>query len=101
MKRTGLFGGTFDPVHKGHILVAEIAKREMELDEVIFIPAGKPPHKTDKKIASNEDRFNMLLLATEDKPYFKVSDFELKQKEKSYSVNLIKHFKKALKKDKE
>lgn len=97
MKRTGLFGGTFDPVHKGHILVAEIARRQMDLDEVIFIPAGKPPHKTDKKIESNDDRLNMLLLATADKPYFKVSDFELKQKEKSYSVNLIRHFKEELK----
>ncbi|MBE7040258.1 MAG: nicotinate-nucleotide adenylyltransferase [Ruminococcaceae bacterium] len=96
MKRTGLFGGTFDPVHKGHIMVAEIAKKEMDLDEVIFVPAGNPPHKTDKKIADGKDRLNMLLLATGDIPYFKVCDAEIKKKEKSYSVDLIKHFKEKL-----
>ncbi|MBE7028485.1 MAG: nicotinate-nucleotide adenylyltransferase [Ruminococcaceae bacterium] len=98
MKRIGLFGGTFDPVHKGHVMVAEIAKKEMELDEVIFIPAGNPPHKEDKKIADGTHRLNMLLLATEDMPYFKVSDIEIRKKEKSYSVDLIKHFRKELKK---
>jgi len=98
MKRIGLFGGTFDPVHKGHVMVAEIAKKEMELDEVIFIPAGNPPHKEDKKIADGTHRLNMLLLATEDTPYFKVSDIEIRKKEKSYSVDLIKHFRKELKK---
>lgn len=96
MKKTGIFGGSFDPVHKGHIIIAQIAKEQMNLDEVIFVPAGNPPHKTDKKLASNEDRFNMLKLATEHIDGFFVSDYELRKTEKSYSVNLIKHFKEVL-----
>lgn len=97
MMRTGLFGGTFDPVHKGHILVAEIAKEKMNLDEIIFIPAGNPPHKTDKDITDGGKRLKMLSLATEKKPCFKVSDYEILKREKSYSVDLVRHFKENLK----
>ena len=76
-RRLGLFGGTFNPVHEGHLQIARDAKRAAELDEVMFIPCATPPHKTPTWLASGEDRLNMLTLALENEPAFTVNDLEL------------------------
>lgn len=99
MSRIGLFGGTFDPVHRGHIKIAKTAMEKADLDSVIFIPSGNPPHKTEQKVTDKWDRFEMVKIATEPYDCFSVSDYELNRKERSYSLNLIKHFKNIYKND--
>lgn len=94
MKRIGLFGGTFDPIHTGHIKIAGIAKERAALDSIIFIPSGDPPHKISKNVSGKLDRLRMTQLATEEFKDFSVSDYEIKLNEKSYSVNMVKHFNK-------
>ena len=96
--KTGLFGGTFDPIHNGHIKVAQAAKNSLGLDRVIFIPAGAPPHKTDKKVSDKEHRLLMTRLAA-DAVGAEVSDWEIRQDKKSYSVDLVRHFKEQLPED--
>ena len=76
MIRTGIFGGTFDPVHYGHIRLAETAYNELSLDKVIFMPAYIPPHKADNSVSDWEHRVNMLKLAISDIPYFNISFLE-------------------------
>ena len=85
MKRIGILGGTFDPVHCGHIHLAEDAMKQGRLDEVIFIPARLQPFKLGKKITSGEDRLAMLRLATEHTPGFAVSSRELDAEGVSYT----------------
>jgi len=89
--KIGLFGGTFDPIHNGHMKVAQAAKNFLQLDQVLFIPAGDPPHKADKKISNKEVRLAMVRLAAEPEGAL-VSDWEIRQEKKSYSVDMIRHF---------
>ena len=91
-KRVGIMGGTFNPVHIGHLLIAEQSYHEYGLDYVLFMPAGHPPHKQQERIIKNEDRLAMVLLATEDVPYFKVSDYELKKEGLSYTWETLSYF---------
>lgn len=79
MRKIGLMGGTFDPIHLGHIMLGEQAYREYELDEVWFMPSRIPPHKKDHKITESEERCDMVELAIKNFPYFRMSDFELKR----------------------
>ncbi len=90
--KIGLYGGTFDPIHNGHLKVAESAKDALGLEQVIFIPAGEPPHKTEKQITEKEHRLAMTELAIAGKDGFFLSDWELLQDKKSYSVDMVKHF---------
>ena len=99
MSKIGLFGGTFDPMHKGHTKLCEFVLKKMELDKIIFIPAGDPPHKLDKKVTDKSDRLNMVRLATEYNKSFCVSDYEIKKEARSYSYDLINHFKSVYKDD--
>lgn len=96
--KTGLYGGTFDPLHNGHIKVAQAAKNHLQLDRIIFIPAGDPPHKTDKQITDKAHRLNMVNLAAENVGA-EVSDWELSRKEKSYSTLTVKYFKELFPED--
>lgn len=89
--KTGLFGGTFDPIHNGHLKVALTAKNRLGLDRIIFIPSGNPPHKTDKKVTDKEHRLAMTRLAVVETGA-EVSDWEIRQEKKSYSVDLVRHF---------
>lgn len=84
-RKIALFGGTFDPVHLGHIHLATLAKEALGLDEVRFLPCRISPHKEGSQPASGEDRCEMLRLATEDLPWAVVDDFELRQPGPSYS----------------
>lgn len=88
-----ILGGTFNPVHLGHLICAERAYLEYDLDKVIFMPAGNPPHKEDEKIDNAEHRSKMLKLAVSDNNHFKISDWELRQEEKSYTAHTVKYFK--------
>lgn len=95
MGRIGLFGGTFDPVHSGHIALAKRVLKDFSLDRLIFIPAGNPPHKQKNEITSAAHRVNMVRLATENEPKFFVSDYEEKSETPNYSYLTISHFKKV------
>lgn len=90
--KTGLYGGSFDPIHLGHIAVAKAAKKQLGLDRVIFIPTGNMPHKKGC-VASNADRIRMIELSF-DKDGFSVSDYETKRDEISYSADTVEYFKK-------
>ncbi len=94
MGKIGLFGGTFDPPHSGHIALAAAVFEKFHLDKIIFIPAGNPPHKTDKKVTDKLHRYEMIKLATCENPKFFISDFDIKNKNPNYSYITIEHFKK-------
>ncbi|CAN5797702.1 nicotinate-nucleotide adenylyltransferase [soil metagenome] len=87
--RVGVFGGTFDPVHIGHLLVACYALDALQLDKVLFVPAGRPPHKPGQIVSSDEDRLAMLALAIEGRAGFEVSLADLRRDGPSYSVDLL------------
>jgi nicotinate-nucleotide adenylyltransferase len=87
--RLGILGGTFDPIHLGHLIVAEIARRLLRLDEVVFVPARVPPHKGS--VATSPDRrFRMADLATTDNPGFRVSDVEIRREGPSYTIDTLR-----------
>ncbi len=92
MKAIGLFGGTFNPIHTGHLVVAEEIRAKYSLDKVIFIPAFLNPLKNPSDLAAARDRLVMAHLATVSNPCFEVSDFEIAQGGKSYSIITVKHF---------
>ena len=79
-KRIGIMGGTFNPIHMGHLLLAETAYSEFKLDTVWFMPAADPPHKIGQSIIPYQDRARMTELAIENVPYFLKSDFDQKGK---------------------
>jgi len=88
-KRLGILGGTFDPVHSGHLILAEQLKEELKLQKVIFIPSANPPHKGNCSVSSAEDRLKMVKLAIRDNPDFLISDIELKREGKSYTIDTL------------
>jgi len=85
----GVLGGTFDPVHNGHLIVAEEVKTRLNLAEIIFVPAGQPWLKADRPISPAEHRLQMLRLAIADKPYFKLSNIEIERTGPSYTIDTI------------
>jgi nicotinate-nucleotide adenylyltransferase len=87
--RLGIFGGTFDPVHLGHLRAAEEAVDTLRLDEMIFLPVSIPPHKADRKILSFQSRWRMLQLAVAGNSRFRLSDLELRMPGKSYTVHSL------------
>ena len=94
-KRIGIMGGTFDPVHMVHLTLAENAYHSFGLDEVLMLPNGDPPHKTDKIITPAVHRLAMLQLAVAGIPYFRISDMEIRRKGYSYSSVTLEELKKA------
>ncbi len=100
MKRIGLFGGMFDPVHLGHLHAAKEAADKIALDRVFFIPASVPPHKKNGCYESGAHRLAMLRLATEADARFAVSDYELNKEGTSYSYLTVEHFKTVFPEDK-
>jgi nicotinate-nucleotide adenylyltransferase len=91
-KKIGLFGGTFNPIHLGHLRGAEQIREAFGLQEVVFIPAALPPHKVTEKIIEAQHRLEMVKRAIQKNPYFSASDVELKRSGKSYSIDTIRHF---------
>ncbi|MCY6371853.1 nicotinate-nucleotide adenylyltransferase [Clostridium ganghwense] len=93
MNKNGIFGGTFDPIHNGHLHIAYEALYRLGLEKVIFIPAGNPPHKTNKGVTDAEVRFQLVKKTIEKEKKFEVSDYEIKKKNLSYTYETLKHFK--------
>jgi len=93
MKRVGIFGGTFNPIHIGHLILAEEFLSRFSLEKIFFVPSGIPPHKKDKFIVDKEHRYKMVLLAISDNENFVVSDFEKNKKELSYTYLTLRYFK--------
>jgi len=91
--KIGVLGGTFDPVHNGHLAIAEEARSYLNLNEVIFLPAGQPWMKSDRSISPARNRTAMLALALQSRPYFKSSTIEIEHQGPSYSVNSIAELK--------
>jgi nicotinate-nucleotide adenylyltransferase len=88
-EKIGIMGGTFDPIHFGHLLPAETALEVFSLNKVLFIPSGQPPHKGDRRVSPSEHRYAMTLLATEDNPRFEVSRVELDRGGLSFTVDTL------------
>lgn len=87
--RIGVFGGTFDPIHMGHLIVAEDARVALELDKALFIPAGQPWFKSYRQITDSRHRLEMVKLAVESNPFFDVSDIEIRRSGPSYTVDTL------------
>ncbi|MCK4385355.1 MAG: nicotinate-nucleotide adenylyltransferase [candidate division Zixibacteria bacterium] len=92
-RKIGILGGTFDPIHIGHLILAEQARERFQLEEVIFIPSASPPHKTEQELSLAIHRFEMTKLALEGNSFFSVSDIELKREGLSYTVETLRKLK--------
>ncbi len=90
MRRVGVFGGTFDPVHYGHLVVAEEVYATLHLAEMVFVPAGQPPHKTHEVITAAEHRLAMLELAIASNPHFTISRVDLDRPGPSYTADTLR-----------
>jgi nicotinate-nucleotide adenylyltransferase len=89
-------GGTFDPVHYGHLAAAEEARRRFELARVIFVPSGRPPHKKEREVSPAEARYEMVALATASNPAFEASRVEVDRPGPSYSADTMEWFRRSL-----
>ena len=96
MRKTGIFGGSFNPVHNGHIHLAQSVMKQLELDRIILMPANIPPHKQYDDYIDAADRLQMCRLATEDTDGIEVSSWEIEQNNISYSYNTVMHFRQVL-----
>lgn len=95
MKRYGMMGGTFNPIHLAHLYIAYEAKEELNLDKIIFMVAGNPPHKKESKVIDSKYRYNMVQKAIEGYEGFEISDYEIKKNGYSYTYETLN----ALKED--
>lgn len=93
-QKIGIMGGTFNPIHNGHLVTAQEALSQFNLDRVVFIPTGNPPHKTKQEIADSEDRYIMTVIATSSNSNFFVSRMEIDRKKKSYTIDTVRQLKK-------
>ena len=89
-KRLGLFGGSFNPIHNGHLAIARQAHEILGLDRTLFIPTGDPPHKRDGTLAAAHHRYEMVRLAIAGTPAFELSDIEITRRGKSYSIDTVR-----------
>ncbi len=92
-KRIAIYGGTFDPVHLGHIEVARKVSQLFEIDELLFVPAQVAPHKLTRAVTPAIHRYAMLVLATQEDPLIRVSTFELGAPDRRYTIDTLTHFK--------
>jgi nicotinate-nucleotide adenylyltransferase len=90
MKRIGIMGGTFNPIHNGHLALAKAAQKQFALDEVLFIPAGNPPHKAASAVIDKKDRLAMVKLAIKEKKKWSVSRLEVDRPGLSYAVDTFR-----------
>ncbi len=92
MRRMGIMGGTFDPIHYGHLLMAEEARTAFALEQVVFVPNGRPAHKKAYLVSRPEDRYAMTRLATASNPAFACSRLEIDRPGLSYTIDTLTHF---------
>lgn len=100
-KKIAIMGGTFDPIHYGHLVAAEAVRAEINPQKVVFIPSGRPPHKKENNVSLNEHRYLMCVLATVTNPCFDVSRIEIDRPGFTYTIDTIKEIKKDLPSDAE
>lgn len=93
MKKVGIMGGTFNPIHFGHLFLAENAYEQVGLDEILFMPTKNPPHKQKTDIISDEHRINMVSLAIEDNSHFSLSTIELEREGTTYTADTLAQLK--------
>src|SRR5688500_9928846 len=91
-KRIALYGGTFDPVHSGHLEIARKVSELFEIEKVLFIPAQVAPHKVGRPVTEPIHRYAMLALATQNDPRLSISTFELESPDRRYTVDTVEHF---------
>jgi nicotinate-nucleotide adenylyltransferase len=89
-RKIGIMGGTFDPIHFGHLVAAEEAYFALGLSEVIFVPTGQPFHKSSRKVSPPEHRYTMTMLATLDNPHFRLSRVEIDRGEPSHTIDTLR-----------
>ncbi len=92
--KIGLLGGTFNPIHYGHLILGEQVSGQLGLDRVIYVPSFMPPHKSNRDVISAFHRLKMLRLAVGDNKHFSVSDAEIKRRGKSYTIDTLREIKK-------
>ncbi|MDC4223567.1 MAG: nicotinate-nucleotide adenylyltransferase [Candidatus Manganitrophus sp.] len=95
----GLLGGTFNPIHNGHLYIAEAVREKFHLDRILFIPSGTPPHKKEEEIPPARHRLEMTRLALVDRPHFELCEMEVKRAGKSYSVETVSELKRFYPRD--
>lgn len=95
-ERIGIFGGTFDPVHVGHLIAASDLHAALSLDRVLFVPAGRPPHKSSAEISEDRHRLAMLELAIAGNPAFAIDTADLDREGPSFTVDLLRHLQERL-----
>lgn len=93
MKRYGMMGGTFNPIHLAHLYIAYEAKEALNLDKVIFMVAGNPPHKTEANVIDSNYRYDMVEMAIKDYSGFEISDYEIQKQGYSYTYETLKYLK--------
>ena len=98
-RHIGIFGGAFDPIHIGHLIIGQEIMLQCALDRVVFMPSGEPPLK--RSMASAEDRARMVSLAVRDYPEFELSRFELSRPGKSYTIDTLRHLRRDMGEDTE
>lgn len=94
MSKIGIFGGTFNPIHLGHIRLGQLVLDEIKLDKILFIPDNTPPHKSNKELASGMDRLEMINISLKDHKNMESSDIELRREGKSYTFETLLELKK-------
>jgi nicotinate-nucleotide adenylyltransferase len=92
-KRIGVMGGTFDPIHHGHLVAASEVASLFQLDEVVFVPTGRPWQKSDQKVSAAEDRYLMTVIATASNPQFSVSRSDIDRGGKTYTIDTLRDLK--------
>lgn len=93
MKRYGIIGGTFDPIHYAHLYIAYEAQKQLNLDRVIFMPAGKQPLKTEKRVTDSNLRYEMVKMAIEEFEEFSISSYEIEKEGLSFTYETLEYFK--------
>jgi nicotinate-nucleotide adenylyltransferase len=101
LKRIGVFGGAFNPIHTAHLIIAEEVKEQIQLSKVLFIPYANPPHKDANKLLNSKHRLNMISLAIENNKYFESSDLEIKKGQNSitYTIDTLLNLHEAYSKE--
>lgn len=92
MRKYGIMGGTFDPIHYGHLVIANEVLNLFNIDKIIFVPTGTPPHKSSKGLTSAYHRYMMTQFATMTHPLFDVSDYEISKDDISYTIDTLQYF---------
>lgn len=99
MTRIAIMGGTFDPIHNAHLAAAQAVYEELQMDRILFIPSGDPPHKPACSVTSAEDRYQMVRAAIADNPAFDVSRMEIDRPGRTYSIDTVQELRGKLPKD--